>query len=346
MSCWRPSEEEERRRHSKAIDDEICREIRSYGFSHRYTISLLLLGTEHSGKSTFLKQLKILYGNEFSLKERQQMVAIIHSNIREIITTVLNTMSTLNPPLQLVNPESVEHSKYLLEEANKPDYYYPPEFFNHCLKLWNDPGMMACYSRSNEYQLMDSAHYFMDPQKFKDISMPTYLPTIQDILQCQEKSQGVSELKFELDGHIVHIIDPGQRSNSLKWLQCFNGVTSIFFFVDCNSYNVCSQNPNKNLLEESVDLFKSVWDSEWLKEASVTMFLNKQDLLKQKIMEGHFKLESYFPEYKTISKDVSSESLEVEEAKEFIRDLFMKTTKRSPGDRRNCYSHFTCAVDT
>ena len=35
-------------------------------------------------------------------------------------------MSTLNPPLQLVNPESVEYSKYLLEEANKPDYDYPP----------------------------------------------------------------------------------------------------------------------------------------------------------------------------------------------------------------------------
>ena len=27
------------------------------------------------------------------------------------------------------------------------------------------------------------------------------------------------------------------------------------------------------------------------------MFLNKQDLLKTKVLEGRFKIESYFPEY-------------------------------------------------
>ena len=30
---------------------------------------------------------------------------------------------------------------------------------------------------------------------------------------------------------------------------------------------------------------------------SVIMFLNKQDLLKSKVLEGRFKIETYFPEY-------------------------------------------------
>ena len=29
------------------------------------------------------------------------------------------------------------------------------------------------------------------------------------------------------------------------------------------------------------------------------MFLNKQDLLKAKVLEGRFKIETYFPEYAT-----------------------------------------------
>jgi len=31
------------------------------------------------------------------------------------------------------------------------------EFFDRCYQLWNDPGMVACYARSNEYQLIDCA---------------------------------------------------------------------------------------------------------------------------------------------------------------------------------------------
>ena len=37
----------------------------------------------------------------------------------------------------------------------------------------------------------------------------------------------------------------------------------------------------------------------WLRNVSVIMFLNKQDLLRQKVLEGRFKIESYFPEYST-----------------------------------------------
>ena len=37
------------------------------------------------------------------------------------------------------------------------------------------------------------------------------------------------------------------------------------------------------------------------------MFLNKQDLLKTKVLEGRFKIETYFPEYTTYQMTSESE---------------------------------------
>ena len=38
------------------------------------------------------------------------------------------------------------------------------------------------------------------------------------------------------------------------------------------------------------------------------MFLNKQDLLKSKVLEGRFKIETYFPEYTNYQTTSDSES--------------------------------------
>ena len=40
---------------------------------------------------------------------------------------------------------------------------------------------------------------------------------------------------------------------------------------------------------------------------SVIMFLNKQDLLKTKVLKGRFKMETYFPEYATYQVTSDSE---------------------------------------
>ena len=36
-------------------------------------------------------------------------------------------------------------------------YSFLKEFYDHCMKLWQDKGVMECYRRSNEYQLIDCA---------------------------------------------------------------------------------------------------------------------------------------------------------------------------------------------
>uniref|UniRef100_A0A672LCZ6 GNAS complex locus n=1 Tax=Sinocyclocheilus grahami TaxID=75366 RepID=A0A672LCZ6_SINGR len=89
----------------------------------------------------------------------------------------------------------------------------------------------------------------------------------------------------------------------------------------------------------------------FLRTISVILFLNKQDMLAEKILAGKSKLEDYFPEYAryTLPPEATpdpGEDPKVSRAKFFIRDEFLKISTASGTDKHYCYPHFTCAVDT
>lgn len=48
---------------------------------------------------------------------------------------------------------------------------------------------------------------------------------------------------------------------------------------------------SQNRLREALSLFETIWNNRWLKTISVILFLNKQDLLRDKITAGRSKLE-------------------------------------------------------
>lgn len=51
----------------------------------------------------------------------------------------------------------------------------------------------------------------------------------------------------------------------------------------------------QNRMEESKALFKTIITYPWFQHSSVILFLNKKDLLEEKIMYSH--LVDYFPEF-------------------------------------------------
>ena len=52
----------------------------------------------------------------------------------------------------------------------------------------------------------------------------------------------------------------------------------------------------QNRLKESLDLFEQIWNNRWLRTVSIILFLNKQDILQDKVRQGK-KIEDYFPEF-------------------------------------------------
>lgn len=358
MNCFGGALTDEERAQNEAsrqIDQQLRKEKVDYKSTHR----LLLLGAGESGKTTVVKQMKILHKDGFSNEERLQNVADIRNNIREIMQTVTSHMESLVPSIPFADPSNIERLQYIQQNIfSLPEYEtnFPPEFYEHCEVLWQDDGVKECYQRSNEYQLIDCAAYFMEPNKLREVANPEYLPSDPDILRARRMTKGIYETRFIVDKVNFYMFDVGgQRVERSKWIQCFNDVTAIIYIVACSSFNmVVREDGVTNRLKESLGLFEQIWNNRWLRTVSMILFLNKMDILKSKVEANKFKIEDYFPEFMAYKppplegaekRDVGDTEAVVK-AKFFFRDLFLRVSRKSHDGRHYCYPHFTTAVDT
>lgn len=100
----------------------------------------------------------------------------------------------------------------------------------------------------------------------------------------------------------------GQRSERRKWASCFENVTSIIFLAALSDYNSCIiEDRRSNGMREALVLWESIVNSQcgcdmsvltpgFLK-SSFILFLNKSDLLMDKIKDPKQQLQPFFPEY-------------------------------------------------
>ena len=198
-------------------------------------------------------------------------------------------------------------------------------------RLWNDEGVQQCFQRSNEYQLGDSARYFLDA--LDRIAAPNYKQTFEDILQAHSQTTGVIEYPFSYRGLNYRMVDTGgTRSKRRKWIHAFDNFTSIVYCFALSEYDLnLFESVNENRLEESFNLLKTMSHYPMLKDTPFFLFLNKTDVFAEKIQKSP--LTDYFPEY--------AGSNTYEEASAYIRDQL-----ESVCGHKQIYTYFTCAIDT
>lgn len=136
----------------------------------------------------------------------------------------------------------------------------------------------------------------------------------------------------------------GNRPFREKWIQAFMGIHAILFLISCAEFDQnLREEQEVNRLRDALQLFQNIWrnryeqyiiilnicfnnlDFSYLKRTSIVIFLNKQDILREKIKNGK-QIEKYFPEYMSYDIDPEDADPDVpyafQKARCFIRHKF------------------------
>ncbi|PFH45979.1 hypothetical protein AMATHDRAFT_157094 [Amanita thiersii Skay4041] len=328
--------EEDKARHREA--EKQLREAKAKLASQ---VKVLLLGSGDSGKSTILKQMRVIHKVPFSPQEIESYRQITFDNVTRGLRYVLEAMDEMELK---VSEDNIPHAEVIETSTDLRDGEpFPTNYYEPLKALWKDPNLQKALERGNEAALPEKYVLFFLPYFFSSLERlfdPKYLPNEQDIIHCRARSIGITETTFHLRDHEMLMVDVGgQKSERRKWIHCFQDVTSILFLVSLSGYDQCLfEDRDANQMQDAMTIWDSICHSQWFKHTSIILFLNKNDLFEQKIKHSHIK--NFFP-------DFEGEPGEPKAGRDYFKKRFGKIAQKAGrAKEREIYIHITTATDT
>ncbi|AFR95728.1 guanine nucleotide-binding protein G(o) subunit alpha [Cryptococcus neoformans C23] len=318
---------------AEARSKEIDRALKEDEKRMAKEVKLLLLGAGASGKSTILKQMRLIHDRPFESDEVEDYRKLTFSNIVGGMRAIIDVMDELGLAVQ------PENRRYIsLVDAEPPintNDSYPIKYLTALKRLWEDPSVQECYKRGNEFALAENMPYFY--ADLDRLFAKGFKPSSDDILRVRSKTTGITETRFPIRDVVFRLFDVGgQRSERRKWASCFENVTAILFLVALSDYNSCLiEDRESNGMQEALMLFDSICNSQWFTKSSIILFLNKADLLQVKIQDPSQQLHENFPEFE-------GKPYSFQDAVDFFKIKF-RSLNRMP--QKEIYCHVTTAVD-
>ncbi|PBK86639.1 guanine nucleotide binding protein, alpha subunit [Armillaria gallica] len=299
----------------KARSDLIDKQLEDDRRKFKQECKVLLLGTEESGKSTIVRQMKVLHQGGFTPQELDSYRGTVYRNVLESAQATVQAMRKIGVDCENYSNRVLAEKilDYRLDETTA--FTLSPEMADAIHQLWQDPIIsLMMEEHSSEFHIMDSASYFFT--EVLRIGAPAYRPTETDVLRARVKMTGITETRFNMGQLQIRMVEVGrQRSERRKWIHCFESVTSIIFCTALSEYDqVLLEERNQNRMTESLVLFESI------------------DVFKVKL--SRVPLGRYFPEY-TGGNDINK-------AAKYILWRFMQANRA----RLSVYPHLTKFTDT
>ncbi|KAG1849036.1 heterotrimeric G protein alpha subunit [Suillus subluteus] len=319
-------------REGKVQSDAIDRQREEDSTKFRKECKILLLGSGESGKSTIVKQMKIIHQNGFTKNELMTFRPTIYRNTLNSAQAIVLQMRNMN--VVCVMPANQTFAERIIEYRveSTPDFVFSTDIAQAIHSLWKDPIIPKVMDCSSQFYLMDSATYYFT--EVLRIGTPDYTPTENDVLRARAKKIGITEMRFNMGQLSIHMFDVGgHRSERKKWIHCFESVTNIIFCMALSEYNqVMLEEKNQNRMQDSLNLFESIINSRWFLRTSVILLLNKIDVFKNKVPK--VPVQNYFSDY--------AGGPDINKAAKYILWKFMQANRA----HLRVYPYLTQATDT
>jgi guanine nucleotide-binding protein subunit alpha len=114
-------------------------------------------GSGESGKSTIVKQMKIIHQNGYTQEELAMYRLTIYKNVIDCAKALIGAMRQFDVTCE--NPGNNELCDYLLDYTVDPDPEKPLDVRvgQAITSMWRDPCVPRVLEHSSEFYLMDSA---------------------------------------------------------------------------------------------------------------------------------------------------------------------------------------------
>lgn len=301
---------------------------------------VLVLGASDTGKSTFMKQMRYVFGDTYPIHDRRRHLPHIRRNLLESLHKMVRAMDSFG--IAQASQEAREAAQRFsdmasLEQFLEEDATVDSLLVQQTQVLWADPGVKEVYMRGNEYHLLTNAGHFLS--NAQEILGDNYLPTMDDIFRMRYPTRGAMTITYDLGEMQMTLHDMGgQRSERKDWINQLNNPTAILFLASLSEYDQTveeeTEGLEKNRVQESLDIFTELLRYPPFVNVPVIVLLNKSDIFREKIL--YHSLKDYLPEYDGPEKNERA-------GREFIASLYEKLAST-----HSChfFSRFTEATNT
>jgi len=315
-------------------DETVGKYLEGKHGEEKKVVKFLLLGTGESGKSTIIKQLEIIYGQEKFQNEND--ITTFRNEIRRNAVESMQVLlaGLVKYSMSMKNSKSDVSAKFVNDMPIHSTRFWTNEAGAHINFLWqNEPAVREVYEIRSKLQLPDSTPYYFE--NVQRMSKDDFVPTQQDIIRTRLRSTGIVERMFTINNVSFKFLDVGgQRNERRKWIHSFEGVASIIFVTAISEYDqLAFEDETENRLHESLRVFEETINNKFFKSSAIILFMNKIDLFAEKIKK--VSLNFCFKEYNGDNT--------FNDATNFIKSKFLAT---SQDKSRPIFSHLICATDT
>jgi len=311
----------------------------SLGANQLKPIKMILLGSGESGKSTIVKQMKVIHSNGFDKNEALNFIPIINSNILTSLMAILNRLGKMNVKIGCEREVGLFNEYVQDYEMNQNKIIQGVSRISEkAVKLikviLTDINIVKCMRNPQKVGIGDSSVHFFS--NFDRITSPGYIPSLEDIIRTRVKTVGVHETNFSYKHYQFLLTDVGgQMTERKKWIHCFHEVDVVLFVASLADYTATMiEDESKNRMRDSLELFEQILKVQFFEHSTFVLVLNKGDIFKNVV--AHTPISTLFPDYTGAPHDA-------EQSIAFIKQKYLALNRN---ENRFIYTHVTCATDT
>jgi len=246
-------------------------------------VQIALVGSGGSGKTTLVKQWRIIHG-EYDLEADQTNIKFILAY--NIFQGLLDLVEFLEEK-EIKNKANREFAKEILESNSYKEFDpWNERTVKRSQSLWKDPGVQK-FVKSHDIKKIDMEFNLVYTlANMERLAKPDSRITEMDVLMARQRTTGLAFSSFATTEPKItwKFIDAGGQPTEIKkWKFALEKAQVVIFTVGLDDFNVSSySDKSKTIMDESLELFRKVVDEE-SENKVVLLFLNKTDLFEEKL---------------------------------------------------------------